>query len=183
MRTIQSEDNSAAAVRLNPRTFRNYVDRNDWRTNDEQEFITYPEPLTPRPSENRVSSRLYPSVAALDTFDWDEIDSLSGPEPNEFLHPCETHFVQFLNSQQISWRYKTRTFAVEWDQEGNFVDCFTPDFYLPASDLYVALLAPDIRESGEKTRKVRLLRQAHPEVKIEVFAFRDLLESTEFSRG
>jgi len=89
-------------------------------------------------------------------------------KPIEFADRWEEEFARLLDEHQILWLYKHRTFAVEWDEEGNFVDSFTPDFYLPAFDKYVELVPTDCRASGAKARKVRLLRAQHPEIKIEL---------------
>lgn len=108
--------------------------------------------------------------AALDTIDWARIDEeVCTPRPIEFAHECEEEFAHMLDARNVSWQYKARTFAVEWDDEGNFVDCFTPDFYLPANETYIALIAPEPNVSNGKTRKVRLLRRQHPEIRIELF--------------
>jgi hypothetical protein len=88
--------------------------------------------------------------------------------PVEFAYSWEEEFARTLDEYGIPWQYKPRTFAVEWDEEGNFVDSFTPDFYLPARDVFVELAAPDCNASGAKARKVRLLRQQHPEVIIKL---------------
>ena len=88
----------------------------------------------------------------------------------EFACWWEEEFAQRLDEYEISWQYKPRTFAVEWDEEGNFVDSFTPAFYLPAHDVYVELAVADGGVSGAKARKVRLLRQQHPEIVIELFS-------------
>jgi hypothetical protein len=88
--------------------------------------------------------------------------------PVEFAYSWEEEFARMLDEYEISWQYKPRTFAVEWDEEGNFVDSFTPDFYLPVSDVFVELAAPDCSASVAKARKVRLLRQQHPEITIEL---------------
>lgn len=108
------------------------------------------------------------SLNCLEVSDWlsciEERDNKSGVE---FDHCWEEEVAAMLDENRISWRYKPRTFAVEWDEEGNFVDSFTPGFYLPAFDLYVEVAATDYRASGTKARKVRLLRQQHPEIRIE----------------
>lgn len=111
------------------------------------------------------------SFAALDTLDSSEIveDAVCTARRIEFAHACEEEFARMLDARKISWQYKPRTFAVEWDQEGNFVDCFTPDFYLPANRMYIALIAPGRSASNAKTRHVKLLRRQHPEVRIELF--------------
>jgi hypothetical protein len=88
----------------------------------------------------------------------------------EFVHPWEEDFARVLDEHQIEWQYKPRTFAVEWDEEGNFVDSFTPDFFLPVSESYVQLIAPQDREAHQRARKVRLLRQQYPRIRIDLIA-------------
>ena len=95
-------------------------------------------------------------------------DALCAGDSVEFVCASEREFARLLDAQDISWRYKPRTFAVEWDDEGNFVDCFTPDFYLSASETYIALIAAGCNESNQKLRSVNLLRRQHPEIRIEV---------------
>jgi hypothetical protein len=86
----------------------------------------------------------------------------------EFSYSREEAFAQTLDQHGVSWQYKPRTFAVEWDDEGNFVDSFTPDFYIALLDLYVEVMGPYHHEAGAKARKVRLLRQQQPGLKIEL---------------
>jgi len=121
------------------------------------------------------------SRAAFDTIDWAEIEEgVRTPRPIEFAHACEEEFARMLDAREISWQYKPRTFAVEWDEEGNFVDCFTPDFFLPANETYIVLISPDRGASNAKTRKVKLLRRQHPEIRIELFHSahsRDIVET------
>lgn len=105
---------------------------------------------------------------SLEASDW--LSSIEGRDSKsgvEFDHCWEEEVAVMLDENHISWRYKPRTFAVEWDEEGNFVDSFTPGFYLPAYDLYVEVVATDYRVSGARARKVRLLRQQHQEIRIE----------------
>ena len=84
----------------------------------------------------------------------------------EFLNSSHEAFAQGLDEHGVEWRYKARTFAVEWDDEGNFVDSFTPDFYLPANDLYIEVASTD--RARADARSVRLLRQNYPSVHIEL---------------
>jgi len=96
----------------------------------------------------------------------------------EFANPCEEEFARALNAHHIDWRYKSRTFAVEWDEEGNFVDSFTPDFYLPEFDQYVELDTAD-QSLTEKNRGLRLLRRHQPRIKIELVHKSEYDESIE----
>jgi len=99
---------------------------------------------------------------------WAEIDEqVCLAQTVEFSDACEEDFARLLDSRDIAWRYKPRTFAVEWDEDGNFVDCFTPDFYLPENGTYIALIAPG-RAFNAKPRKVKLLRRHHPDIRIEL---------------
>lgn len=110
------------------------------------------------------------ALQSLDNPDWLETTEPYQRKPVEFAYCREEEFARMLDSHQILWQYKHRTFAVEWDEEGNFVDSFTPDFYLPAFDKYVELVATDYRAYGAKARKVRLLRQLHPDIRIELLS-------------
>jgi hypothetical protein len=85
-----------------------------------------------------------------------------------FIYLWEEEFARRLDEYDVWWQYKPRTFAVEWDEGGNFVDSFTPDFYLPDLALYIELAPTDDRNSGAKARKVRLLRQQHPNIRVEL---------------
>ena len=95
---------------------------------------------------------------------------LNSDAPVDFVYSWEEAFARTLDQHGIFWQYKHRTFAVEWDDEGNFVDSFTPDFYLPLFDLYVELTVPNHHEAGAKARKVRLLRQQRPGLRIELLS-------------
>lgn len=109
------------------------------------------------------------SLAGLDPIDWSQINEQDcAATPVEFAHVWELEFARVLDAHGISWRYKPRTFAVEWDEEGNFVDSFSPDFYLPELNLYIEVVGPGRGLSATKARKVRLLRQQYSHVDIEL---------------
>ena len=110
------------------------------------------------------------AAQSLDNPDWMETTERYERKPVEFAYCWEEEFARMLDSHQILWKYNHRTFAVEWDEAGNFVDCFTPDFYMPAFDLYVELVATGCDALGAKARKVRLLRQQHPDIRIELLS-------------
>lgn len=131
--------------------------------------------ISPEQHQGRIDS-FSPGIGALALHNLSQPDWLNTTaEPYErnaveFAYCCEEEFARMLDQHQIPWRYKPRTFAVEWDEEGNFVDSFTPDFHLPALDLYVELVAPEYHGSAPKARKVRLLRQQYPEIRIELLS-------------
>lgn len=64
---------------------------------------------------------------------------------------------------------------LEWDRAGNPVQAFSPDFYLPAYDLYIEITTLNQKLVTKKNRKVRRLRELHPDVKVKIFYQRDYL--------
>lgn len=96
----------------------------------------------------------------------------SGWQHAEFENDLEVEFARMLDYYSIAWRYKPRTFAVEWDDEGNFLNSYTPSFYLLERDQYVELHTPG--QVARKIREVRLLRQNYPEVQIKLMSRDDI---------
>lgn len=126
--------------------------------------------------EHRVNTLLLElsSSAALDRFDRARLNGdICTLWSVEFANESDEEFARTLEAHQILWRYKPRTFAVEWDEQGNFVDSFSPGFYLPAQDRYFEVAAPDCRVSAI-ARKVRLLRQQYSLIKIDLIFWHGL---------
>jgi hypothetical protein len=73
------------------------------------------------------------------------------------------------------WEYEPRTFTLERDREGRPMQAFTPDFYLPAYDLYIEITTLNQKLVTKKNRKARRLVELHPEVSIRVLYQRDYL--------
>jgi hypothetical protein len=129
---------------------------------------TYTEPIPDRADRFRLSNAAELYVLCNDRVDWLASDEESLSErPIEFTNAWEEEFAQMLDAHEIQWQYKPRTFAVEWDEQGIFVDSLTPSFYLPSRDTYLEVLAPD-RICNERARKARLLREQYPGVRIEL---------------
>ena len=82
---------------------------------------------------------------------------------------------RLLDFYGIDWDYEPRTFTLERDKDGNPVQAFTPDFYLPAYDLYIEITTLNQKLVTKKNRKARRLKELHPEVNIRVFYQRDYL--------
>jgi hypoxanthine phosphoribosyltransferase len=55
------------------------------------------------------------------------------------------------------------------------VQAVRPDFLLPAYDLYIEITTLNQKLVTKKNRKVRRLRELHPEVNVKVFYQRDYL--------
>ena len=100
------------------------------------------------------------------------------PLPSEtvsFAHASERQFARLLDFYQIEWQYEPRSFDLERDGEGRIVARFTPDFYLPAYDLYIEITTLSQKLVTKKNRKVRRLRELYPDVQCKVFYQRDYL--------
>lgn len=85
-----------------------------------------------------------------------------------FAHPSELEFARILDFYQITWEYEPRTFELKWDDDGNVVEAFSPDFYLPEQDLYIELTTMEQKLITKKHRKLRRLRELYPEVNIKL---------------
>lgn len=68
---------------------------------------------------------------------------------------------------------------MEWDEEGAVTKKFTPDFYLPAFDLYIEITTMNQKLVTRKNRKVRRLRELYPGVNVKIFYQRDYLRLLE----
>jgi bifunctional protein TilS/HprT len=92
-----------------------------------------------------------------------------------FAHNSERQFAKLLDFYGIVWEYEPRTFTLEHDRDGRPVQAFTPDFYLPAYDLYIEITTLNQKLVTKKNRKARRLVEQHPDVSIRVLYQRDYL--------
>lgn len=95
------------------------------------------------------------------------------PRPR-FAHPIEEAFARILDYYGIAWEYEPRTFPLEWDEDGNVVEAFSPDFYLPEQDLYVELTTLRPQLATKKNRKLRRMKELYPEVNVKLFKRQDV---------
>ncbi len=95
---------------------------------------------------------------------------------HEFVHPAEETFAKILNFYGIDWVYEPRTFPLEWDEQGNIREAFTPDFYLPQQDLYIELTTLRPKLSTNKNWKLRRMKELYPSINIKLFKRRELRE-------
>jgi hypothetical protein len=75
-----------------------------------------------------------------------------------FAHPVEGELAAIFDELGIVWEYEPHTFVLERDEHGNVLEAFTPDFYLPESDVYVECTTMRQRLTTRKNRKIRKLR-------------------------
>ena len=92
-----------------------------------------------------------------------------------FAHASERQFARLLDFYQIGWEYEPRSFDLEEDPDGNVIQRFTPDFYLPAYNLYIEITTLNQKLVTKKNRKVRRLRELYPDVSCKIFYQRDYL--------
>ncbi len=96
------------------------------------------------------------------------------PKPDYgFAHASEAELARILDFYQVAWEYEPQVFPILWDLEGNVLESFAPDFYLPDMDLFVEITTLQQRLVRKKNRKVRRLRALYPHVRIKLFYARD----------
>ena len=87
----------------------------------------------------------------------------------EFAHRSEEEFARILDFYQIPWEYEPKTFELRWDDAGNVLEAFSPDFYLPEQELYIELTTMDQKLITKKNRKLRRLKKLYPDINIKLF--------------
>jgi hypoxanthine phosphoribosyltransferase len=97
-----------------------------------------------------------------------------GSEPPRFANRSELECAKVLDYYRVPWDYEPRTFVLAEAEDGRVVEAFTPDFYLPEQDLYVEVTVLKQSLVTRKNRKLRKLRERHPDVKIKLFYKRDI---------
>jgi len=100
-------------------------------------------------------------------------NNTNGNSPS-FSHPVEATFAQILDYYGIEWLYEPYTFPLDWDEQGNILEAFSPDFFLPQQNLYIELttLRPEL--TTKKNRKLRRMNELYPTVNIKLFKRREL---------
>jgi hypothetical protein len=90
-----------------------------------------------------------------------------------FAHASEAEMSRILDFYAVRWEYEPHTFPILWNLEGNVVESFSPDFYLPDLDLYLELTTLRQKLVRKKNRKLRRLRELYPDLNIKLFYARD----------
>jgi hypoxanthine phosphoribosyltransferase len=96
-------------------------------------------------------------------------------EQVRFAHNSERQFAKLLDFYGIAWEYEPRTFVLERDRLDRPVQAFTPDFYLPAYDLFIEITTLNQKLVTKKNRKARRLRELYPDAQVKVLYQRDYL--------
>ena len=90
-----------------------------------------------------------------------------------FAHASEAEMARILDFYAVRWEYEPHTFPILWNQDGDVVESFSPDFYLPDLDLYLEMTTLRQKLVRKKNRKLRRLRELYPSVNIKLFYARD----------
>lgn len=91
-----------------------------------------------------------------------------------FVHPMEAAFARILDFYGVTWEYEPRTFPLEWDDKGNVIIAFTPDFYLPEQNLFIELTTLRPKLTLKKNRKMKRIKELYPEINIKIYKRREL---------
>jgi hypothetical protein len=97
----------------------------------------------------------------------------SGADPPRFANDAEVECARILDYHGIAWEYEPHSFILEQDEDGRVLEAFTPDFYLPEQDTYLEVTVMKQSLVTRKHRKIRKLRERHPDIKIKLFTRRD----------
>ena len=87
-------------------------------------------------------------------------------EAEKFMHSSEEEFAHMLDFYRIRWEYEPKTYLLEWDSEGNVIEAFSPDFFLPDQDLYIELTTQKPKQAWKKNRKIRRMKELYPDINV-----------------
>ncbi len=90
-----------------------------------------------------------------------------------FAHASEAELARILDFYAVRWEYEPHVFPILWNTEGDVVESFAPDFYLPDLDLYLEMTTLRQKLVRKKNRKLRRLRELYPAIRIKLFYARD----------
>ena len=80
---------------------------------------------------------------------------------------------RILDFYAVRWDYEPDTFPILWNLDGDVVESFSPDFYLPELDLYLEMTTLRQKLVRKKNRKLRRLRELYPALNVKLFYARD----------
>jgi hypoxanthine phosphoribosyltransferase len=95
------------------------------------------------------------------------------PVTTPFAHASEAEMSRILDFYAVRWEYEPQTFPILWNLDGEVVESFAPDFYLPDLDLYLEMTTLRQKLVRKKNRKLRRLRELYPDLNVKLFYARD----------
>ncbi len=90
-----------------------------------------------------------------------------------FAHASEAEMARILDFYGVRWEYEPHTFPILWNLDGDVVESFSPDFFLPDLDLYLEMTTLRQKLVRKKNRKLRRLRELYPDLNVKLFYARD----------
>jgi hypothetical protein len=90
-----------------------------------------------------------------------------------FAHASEAEMSRILDFYAVRWEYEPHTFPILWNLDGDVVESFSPDFYLPDLELYLEMTTLRQKLVRKKNRKLRRLRELYPDLNVKLFYARD----------
>jgi hypothetical protein len=94
-------------------------------------------------------------------------------DSTRFAHASEAEMARILDFYQVRWEYEPTTFPILWNLDGDVVESFAPDFYLPDLEVFLEMTTLKQRLVRKKNRKLRRLRELYPDIRIKLFYARD----------
>ena len=111
---------------------------------------------------------------AIDASGAEPADSQPGAvRATRFAHASEAEMARILDFYGVRWEYEPTTFPILWNLDGDVVESFAPDFYLPELEVFLEMTTLKQRLVRKKNRKLRRIRELYPDIKIKLFYARD----------
>ena len=103
----------------------------------------------------------------------DQASPASAVDETRFAHASEAEMARILDFYEVRWQYEPTTFPILWNLDGDVVESFAPDFYLPDLGVFLEMTTLKQRLVRKKNRKLRRLRELYPDIRIKLFYARD----------
>ena len=97
----------------------------------------------------------------------------TGAPATRFAHASEAEMARILDFYAVRWEYEPTTFPILWNTDGDVIESFAPDFYLPDLEMFLEMTTLKQRLVRKKNRKLRRLRELYPDIRIKLFYARD----------
>jgi hypoxanthine phosphoribosyltransferase len=97
----------------------------------------------------------------------------SAVDATRFAHASEAEMARILDFYDVRWEYEPQTFPILWNLDGDVVESFAPDFYLPELGVFLEMTTLKQRLVRKKNRKLRRLKELYPDIRIKLFYARD----------
>ena len=122
---------------------------------------------TPRPIGGQIAADVrYDALEA-------QVIPPSAVDATRFAHASEAEMARILDFYDVRWEYEPTTFPILWNLDGQVVESFAPDFYLPELGVFLEMTTLKQRLVRKKNRKLRRLRELYPDIRIKLFYARD----------